>query len=104
MRVAKICLHDEPAGLLKEIEYRKKYVFEYFPNYDGAVISVTMPKGKVYEFDKFPAFFEGLLPEGENLEELMRTLKIDRRDYFGQLIAIGQDTVGAATISKVEDE
>jgi serine/threonine-protein kinase HipA len=29
---------------------------------------------------------------------LLRQRKIDRHDFFSQLIAIGQDTVGAVTI------
>ena len=104
MRVARVYLHKKVAGTLKEVEYRKKYVFEYDAGYDGPVVSVTLPKGKVHEFNKFPSFFEGLLPEGENLEELLKTLKIDRRDYFGQLLAVGQDTVGAASIYAEENE
>lgn len=104
MRVARVYLHKKFAGTLKEIEYRRKYVFEYDAGYDGPVVSVTLPKGKVHEFKKFPPFFEGLLPEGENLEELLRTLKIDRRDYLGQLLAVGQDTVGAASIHAEENE
>lgn len=98
MRIAKVYLHNIFAGILKETEIGKKYVFEYDAGYDGPVVSVTLPKGKVHEFDRFPPFFEGLLPEGDNLEELLKTLKIDRRDYFGQLLAVGQDTVGAAVI------
>jgi serine/threonine-protein kinase HipA len=30
----------------------------------------------------FPPFLEGLLPEGYNLEALLRALKIDRNDHF----------------------
>jgi serine/threonine-protein kinase HipA len=56
---------------------------------------------KDHDFDSFPPFFEGLLPEGEMLDGLLRQLKIDRKDYFTQLIAVGADTVGAVTV--VED-
>ena len=104
MRIAKVYLHNTFAGTLTETEFLKKYVFEYDTGYVGPVVSVTLPKGKVHEFNRFPPFFEGLLPEGENLEALLKTLKIDRRDYFGQLLAVGQDTVGAASILPEENE
>jgi len=104
MRVAKVYLHNTLAGTLTETEFKKNYVFEYDAGYDGPVVSVTLPKGKVHEFNRFPPFFEGLLPEGENLEALLKTMKIDRQDYFGQLVAVGQDTVGAASILPEESE
>ncbi|WP_156812382.1 HipA N-terminal domain-containing protein [Legionella tunisiensis] len=44
------------------------------------------------------SIFEGLLPEGIMLEALLRKYKIDRNDYFGQLILVGRDVVGAVTI------
>ncbi len=34
---------------------------------------------KVYEFSSFPPFFEGLLPEGYQLEGLLKFGKIDRK-------------------------
>ena len=49
-------------------------------------------------FDTFPPFFDGLLPEGFQLEALLRRRKLDRDDKFGQLIAVGADTVGAVTV------
>lgn len=104
MRIARVYLHNTFAGILKETERHRKYVFEYDAGYEGPVVSVTLPKGKVHKIEKFPPFFEGLLPEGENLEELLRSRKIDRSDLFGQLLAVGQDTVGAASILPEENE
>jgi serine/threonine-protein kinase HipA len=52
-----------------------------------------------YLFDEFPPFFDGLLPEGFQLEALLRQKKIDRNDKFGQLLIIGADTVGAVTVT-----
>jgi len=58
-----------------------------------------MPLSKqVYDYDRFPPFFEGLLPEGVMLEGLLRNAKIDRDDYFSQLVAVGQDMVGNVTV------
>ncbi|MBR9980830.1 MAG: HipA N-terminal domain-containing protein, partial [Desulfatitalea sp.] len=55
-----------------------------------------------YEFETFPPFLEGLLPEGYNLEALLRALKIDRQDLFSQLLAVGTDMVGAVTVREAE--
>ncbi len=36
-------------------------------DYHGAPVSLTMPlANKIYEFNVFPPFFEGLLPEGHH--------------------------------------
>ncbi|CDR34237.1 HipA N-terminal domain-containing protein [Criblamydia sequanensis] len=62
-----------------------------------------MPTTKqVYEYDKFPPFFEGLLPEGMMLEGLLRHAKLDRDDLIGQLITVGKDLVGNVTVEAFE--
>ena len=43
---------------------------------------------------------ELLLPEGYQLEALLKRLKIDRDDPFSQLIATGKDMVGSVTIKE----
>ena len=102
MRSARIFFHGEFAGVLEEIEYGKRYRFRYSDGYSGAAISHTMPVEKrEYRFDRFPPFFDGLLPEGVMLEGLLRQEKIDRNDLFGQLLAVGQDLVGAVTVEEV---
>jgi serine/threonine-protein kinase HipA len=53
---------------------------------------------KEFIFDQFPPFFDGLLPEGILLDGLLKQRKIDRYDYFSQLIAVGNDLVGAVTV------
>lgn len=58
---------------------------------------------KEFQYDRLPSFFEGLLPEGVNLEMLLRTKKIDRYDAFSQLMAVGEDTVGAVTVREVKE-
>ena len=101
MKKANIYLHGRQAGILEEREYLKEYAFTYDGDYDGNPISVTMPIQKdPYVFNRFPPFFDGLLPEGVLLEGLLKHKKINRNDYFIQLIAIGNDTVGAATIQE----
>jgi len=103
MRKADVFVHGVRAGLLEEIRINRVYRFSYDQDYEGPPISLTMPlKGKSHLFDRFPSFFEGLLPEGYNLEALLRTLKIDRRDPFRQLMAVGADTGGAVTVREIE--
>ena len=54
-----------------------------------------------YIFNQFPSFFDGLLPEGYQLEALLRRLKIDRDDRFSQLVTTGKDVVGSVTIEEI---
>lgn len=101
MRQAYVSVNGIRAGILEELE-GKKYQFTYLNDYQGAPVSLTMPlTNKIYDFDVFPPFFEGLLPEGIMLEALLRKYKIDKNDYFGQLILVGQDVVGAVTIEEL---
>ena len=53
-----------------------------------------------HEFDRFPPAFEGLLPEGMQLEAMLRRCKLDRSDLFGQLIVVGADLVGSLTFKE----
>jgi len=102
MKKAKVSVKGIEAGILTEFVQGKKYVFEYLEGYEGLEVSRTMPtKQKRYNFKNFPPFFDGLLPEGIQLEGLLKIKKIDRSDYFSQLIAIGEDTVGAVTVKEI---
>lgn len=102
MRKAKVYVKGIEAGILAELKQGKGYTFEYLEGYDGLEISRTMPtKVKVYKFNGFPPFFDGLLPEGIQLEGLIKIRKIDKHDYFSQLIAVGEDLVGVVTVKEI---
>ncbi len=102
MKKAKIYVKGVEAGTLTELQQGKDYLFEYLDGYEGLEVSRTMPKNiKVYKFDKFPPFFDGLLPEGIQLDGLLKIKKIDRSDHFSQLIAVGDDMVGAVTVKEI---
>ena len=102
MRKARIFVRGVEAGTLTELKQGKEYVFEYLNEYDGIEISLTMPTNvKVYQFDEFPPFFDGLLPEGIQLEGLLKIRKIDKYDYLSQLIAVGEDLVGVVTVKEL---
>ena len=101
MRRARVFVHGNVAGVLEELE-AGRYRFVYDDAYAGAPISLSMPTHqRVYEFDAFPPFFDGLLPEGFQLEALLKQHKIDRHDYFAQLVTVGRDLVGAVTVREI---
>jgi serine/threonine-protein kinase HipA len=86
------------AGVFQELEDRS-FRFEYTPDYHGPPISLSMPvQQREWRFDRFPPFFDGLLPEGPQLQALLKIGKLDRTDFFGQLLAVGLDLVGDVTV------
>ena len=102
MKKAEVFVHEKKAGILKEIEKGKNYRFSYYEDYTGEPVSLTMPVEKqVYEYTGFPPFFDGLLPEGVQLESLLRMRKIDRNDHFSQLLVVGNDMVGSVKVKKL---
>lgn len=102
MRKAKVFVNGAEAGILCEVIRGGEYLFEYHEGYDGPAVSRTMPRdANSYRFKELPPFFEGLLPEGSQLESLLKLRKIDRNDLFSQLIAVGGDMVGAVTVEEV---
>ncbi len=99
MREARILLHGRLAGHLREHVRAGACTFVYLPGYAGPPVSLTMSvRAEPYHFDGFPPFFDGLLPEGWQLDALLRHAKIDRDDRFAQLLRVGGDLVGAVTV------
>ena len=104
MRRAKVFVNGNEAGILSEIKQGEEYVFVYNEGYVGVEVSLTMPLSqKQYSYDNLPPFFEGLLPEGVQLEGLLKLKKIDRNDLFSQLMAVGDDMVGAVTVKEIPE-
>jgi serine/threonine-protein kinase HipA len=90
-----------PAGVLEERD-DGSYAFVYLDVYDGEPVSLSLPTTqRTYAFDAFPAFFDGLLPEGFQLEALLKRRKIDRDDFFTQLVTVGRELVGAVTVEEI---
>lgn len=105
MRKAKINKSGKLAGILFEQVYMKEYVFSYDADYSGLPVSLTMPVCQEdYVFDSFPPFLDGVLPEGLILESFLKREKLDKQDYFSQLIVLGQDLVGDLIVEPLEDE
>jgi serine/threonine-protein kinase HipA len=102
MRQAKVFVKAIEAGILTEIVAGRKYRFQYLEGYNAHPVSLTMPVNRLqWDFDTFPSFFDGLLPEGIQLEGLLKSRKIDRDDCFSQLMAVGEDMVGAVTVKEI---
>ena len=102
MRKAEVFFSGKKAGILEETDKNRAYRFVYDDAYSGSGISLTMPADKkIWEYDTFPPFFEGLLPEGFNLDALLSICKIDRNDNFAQLVTVGADLPGAVTVYEV---
>jgi serine/threonine-protein kinase HipA len=102
MKRAHIYQQDQLAGVLESLE-DGSYRFTYEPGYHGEPVSLTMSRSQaVWSFPDFPAPFEGLLPEGGQLDALLRIRKLDRQDLFGQLLAVGQDVVGSLRIEAIQ--
>ena len=102
MRKAEVYQQGTLAGILEELD-QNRYRFSYGSAYRGQPVSLTLPVREApYEFDKFPPVFEGLLPEGLPLEALLRQHKIDKKDFFKQLVTVGEDVVGSLTIKEVQ--
>ena len=77
MRIAKVYMHNKLAGYLTEVEKNKKYKFSYDDNFKGDPVSLTI-----------------------QLDGLLRIKKIDKDDYFSQLMATGADLVGAVSVEE----
>lgn len=104
MRKARVYVDNIEAGLLIENKADSSYSFKYNEDYQGSPVSLTLPlEQRVYYFSSFPPFFDGLLPEGYQLEGLLKTGKIDRNDMFSQLMAVGGDMVGNVTVKEVSE-
>ncbi|MFT4551833.1 MAG: serine/threonine-protein kinase HipA [Chlamydiales bacterium] len=103
MRKAKVYVKGIYAGELVEQQRKTLYEFTYAESYQGPPVSLTMPVRKaLFCFEGFPPFFEGLLPEGYELRALLQIKKINKNDYFKQLVTVGLDLVGYVTVEAIE--
>lgn len=102
-RCAVVYQQGKLAGRLQELP-EGCWRFVYDPDYRGLAISLTMPvREEPYDFRNFPPVLDGLLPEGLQLEALLRKHKIDRNDLFKQLITVGEDMVGSLVVRPVRE-
>ena len=103
LRKALVLFKNAQAGIVEEID--KGYRFVYNGDFiNGNIpISFSLPlTNKPYESRELFSFFAGLLPEGWYLDIVCSTLKIDKNDSFGILLATCQDTIGAVSIREIK--
>ncbi|MCF7730480.1 MAG: HipA N-terminal domain-containing protein [Akkermansiaceae bacterium] len=102
-RRAAVFQHGRLAGHLRATG-PGSWAFAYDRDYDGPPVSLTLPVcAEPYDFPGFPAFLEGLLPEGPQLEALLRKHKIDRHDAFRQIVTVGGDLIGSLTVRGIPE-
>jgi len=87
MTTAHIYQQDQLAGVLEA--GRWLLPFHVRAGVPGEPVSLTMPTSQqVWDFQRFPAPFEGLLPRGCN-STAAPDPQVGRHDFFGQLLAVG---------------
>ncbi len=99
-----VYLHGDRAGTL-ERKSQARLRFAYAPDWvegERAPISLSLPvRERAYDHDKCAPFFEGLLPEGDFLKAISRTLQISARNPFQLLAEIGGECAGAISVGPV---
>lgn len=81
----------------KIFTYEKEYLKKANENFELS-ISAKMPLNKAeFTEEEFRPFFQGLLPEGEQLASISRQLQVDRNDYLRLLSKLGCESIGALT-------
>jgi len=101
MRKAKVYMHDQLAGELKETDEGYLFIYEkdYIESNQAKAVSLTLPlSGKSYESTTMFPFFDGLIPEGWLLEIAEKNWKLNERDRMGLLLACCKDCIGAVSI------
>ncbi len=81
--------------------------FSYLDGYTGPQVAFTLPLGATATDTgmRAPAYFAGLLPEGESRRRsLARSLHVAEDDELGLLIHLGADTIGDVQIMEAGDD
>ena len=109
MRSAKVLFKNEQAGTLTQHDdgsFTFQYDRNWFEDANKPAISLTLPKNHhTYHSVYLMPFFYNMLPEGSNKQVVCKLNRLDRNDYFGLLLTIAKnDTIGAVTIHKIENE
>jgi serine/threonine-protein kinase HipA len=99
-----VYLHGGRAGTLERRSQAKlslAYSVDWIEK-GGGPISLSLPvRREAYGHDACAPFFEGLLPEGEFLKAISRTLHVSARNPFQLLARIGGECAGAVSVGPV---
>lgn len=101
MRIAKVYVREQLAGLLKEDD--QGYSFEYDVGYiesgHAQAVSLTLPiTSKLHQSNVMFPFFDGLIPEGWLLKVAQKNWKLNERDRMGLLMVCCRDCIGAVSV------
>ena len=109
MRAATILFKGQEAGILTQQD-DGSFTFQYNPSWvddsSKPAISLTLPKTiSTYHSRYLFPFFYNMLPEGSNRQTVCRLKRLDTTDYFGLLATTAKtDTIGAVTVSKIDQQ
>lgn len=95
----KLCIYvgDTLAGYL--VREAPAYAFEYLLDYAGPPVFLGWDlKQRRRQWEEFPPAFDGLLPEGVLLDQLLAKHKLDKADKWRQLVAVGLDLTGFVSV------
>lgn len=99
-----VYLHGDHVGRL-ERRSQARLSFAYVGEWAEAErppVSLSLPvRSRPYDHDTCAPFFEGLLPEGEFLKAISRTLHVSARNSFQLLAEIGGECAGAISVGPV---
>ena len=100
--VQDVLFDGERAGTIEESERGMLFRYDaaWLEREDAQPVSLTLPlSDQPYETPSGPhPFFSGLLPEGWLFNLALGKLKVARDDWFGQLLTLCRDCVGAVSI------
>ena len=96
---------ERVAGYVRETESGMEFRYDvnWLAETDAPPVSLTMPlRTDPYATEGPHPFFAGLLPEGWLHNIALSKLKLAPNDWFGQMLALCRDCVGAVSIQPDE--
>ena len=90
-----------PLGILKRENGVVTFCYqsEYLSRSDAEAVSLSLPlRSDPFPEDELLPYFKGLLPEGEALENLCRSMGLLTTDYFTMLESCGLDCLGGPRV------
>lgn len=107
-RKGAVFVNGENVGEISEYTdlIKEEFVFEYNENYlpHGSPIGHNYPlTSSPYKSDHFPPFFANLVSEGWLRAHQSKKANISKDDYFGLLLANGNELIGAISVIPSDD-
>jgi len=97
-----VYLHGRVAGVL-ERRSQARLTFAYEGGWvasEGPPLSLSLPvRAEPFEHEECAPFFEGLLPEGDFLKAIARTLHVSATNPFQLLTELGGECAGAISVA-----